>query len=119
LEDLSYVVVGFSNGSVLVVKGDVQRGRVAKIKLQTPDDSPVTCVGICAVSKNVFIFVTTERQVVMFTNCKQESMVRPLVRILRGKEVLDDNGAEKGRAVFTDELELLVARKEVFSLLFC
>jgi vacuolar protein sorting-associated protein 11 len=97
--DAQQVAVGCDNGSVILLKGDLLRGRSTQIKVQAP--SCVTSIHFCSsVCDAHTIFVTTLTHVGHLVGESSDFVI------------LDENGCSANTAVLTETGELAVARAE-------
>ncbi|CAG2230700.1 PEP5 [Mytilus edulis] len=104
-ECLNWMAVGFENGSVIVLKGDITKDRHSKSKVVYENSKPITGLAMKTSGKNIILFVTTGGSVISINiSAKQEQ-----------KTTLEDFGCCSSCSVMTDHTQdnqLVIGRQD-------
>ncbi|KAF9932825.1 hypothetical protein BGZ67_004546 [Mortierella alpina] len=101
LENLSQVAVGFANGTVVLIYGDLMRKQTTAQKVVHQNDEPITGLGFKELQKGALLYIATTAKVLLYNT------------FLRTTQTLDDQGGGLGCAVMNESSqELAIARDE-------
>jgi hypothetical protein len=96
--NLSHVVIGFINGKVLVLKGDITKAKYSKVNQIHSSDYPVTCLNWF----NDYIYISTTKDVQYYNMAERNP----------GRRHIDEKGCAPGCSAVTDNGELVIATGE-------
>ncbi|EGG22194.1 RING zinc finger-containing protein [Cavenderia fasciculata] len=101
LEDLSQICIGFANGEVISIRGDIFRDKVMKTKvMKPPGEDPVTGMGFMTKqTPHPVLFVVTTSKV--YTYIRDQEMI-----------IEDEGGAEMGCFVMGDDQTPIIGRSD-------
>jgi vacuolar protein sorting-associated protein 11 len=77
LDNLTQVAIGLENGVVILIRGDVSRDRFTKSKIIHEGNEMVTGLGYRIDGADLFLFVTTSRQILIY-NCASKELAIPV-----------------------------------------
>eukprot|EP00795_Rhopilema_esculentum_P008547 gene8547-14548_t len=103
-ENLSQMAIGFEDGTVIIVRGDVTRERQARQRLVHQDKYPVTGLAYKQMGSNITLFVTTTETVTSYNVSARDH-----------KEVLDGFGCDFKCSAISDvsqENQFVIARPD-------
>ncbi|XP_064597137.1 vacuolar protein sorting-associated protein 11 homolog [Liolophura sinensis] len=103
-ENLNWMAIGFENGSVVLLKGDVTRDRHSKQRVAYETNKPITGVHFKSMGKSVILFAITESSVMTINVTASDQ-----------KTELDKIGCAQGCSVMSDisqENQLVVGRQD-------
>ena len=108
LENLSQIAIGFANGSVLLLKGEMGNARTPKQRTIFESKEPITSLGFTEDAKQTLLYiVTTNRILTHFTTGKGHSSPPRL---------LDALGYALGCVAFRDDGEMIAGRDDAIYL---
>ncbi|KAK2706012.1 hypothetical protein QYM36_016138, partial [Artemia franciscana] len=105
-DDLSAAAIGFENGSVVLLTGDLCRNRSTKQKVIFEGKSPITGLSWKESTKLPCLFITTKNEVFCYTSVAREK---------DKLDLCDSIGCDKGCSVLADlrnETMLFIARND-------
>ncbi|OLL26859.1 Vacuolar protein sorting-associated protein 11 [Neolecta irregularis DAH-3] len=102
--DLTQVAVGFSNGTVILVRGDLARDRGAKQRVIFESEEPITGLEFVSGSKMTLLYVVTTARVLTYT-CLGKGQGQPV-------RVLDSLGAGLNCTSITQDGNLVIIRED-------
>ncbi|KAF9935236.1 hypothetical protein FBU30_006321 [Linnemannia zychae] len=101
LENLSQVAVGLTNGTVILINGDLMRERTTAQKVVHQNDEPITGLGFKEQQKGALLYIATTSKVLLYNTSTKHT------------QTLDDQGGGLGCAVMNESTqELAIARDE-------
>jgi vacuolar protein sorting-associated protein 11 len=104
LDNLSQIAIGFANGTVLLLKGEMATGRSPKQRTIFESEEPITALGFTEDAKQTLLYiVTTNRIMTSITSGKGHGSPPRL---------LDALGCALGCVSFRDEGEMIVGRDD-------
>ena len=104
MENLSQVAVGFANGTVLLLRGEIAAGRSPKQRTIFESEEPITALGFTEDGGKTMLFiVTTNRIMTYLTSGRGQG---------NPARLLDALGCALGCVAFRDDGEMVVGRDD-------
>ncbi|GAB5588557.1 Vacuolar protein sorting-associated protein 11 [Umbelopsis nana] len=102
LENLTQIAVGLANGTVVLIRGDLQKERTTKQKVIHEGSEPITGLGFREQTKSTILFMVTTNSVMTYNT----TATKPTTT------TLDDQGCGLGCAVMSDSQDMILGRDE-------
>ncbi|KAG2183841.1 hypothetical protein INT44_008852 [Umbelopsis vinacea] len=102
LENLTQIAVGLANGTVILIRGDLQKERTTKQKVIHEGSEPITGLGFREQTKSIILFMVTTSSVMTYNT----TATKPTTT------TLDDQGCGLGCAVMSDSQDMILGRDE-------
>lgn len=104
LDNLTQIAIGFANGSVLLLKGDLANSRTPKQRIIYESDDPITALGFSEDSRQTILYiVSTSRVMTCTTSGKAQG---------NPARLLDALGSALGCTAFRNKGEMVVGRDD-------
>ncbi|KAM3588477.1 Vacuolar protein sorting-associated protein 11 [Umbelopsis sp. WA50703] len=102
LENLTQIAVGLANGTVILIRGDLQKERSTKQKVIHEGSEPITGLGFREQTKSTILFMVTTSSIMTYNTTASKPTTT----------TLDDQGCGLECAVMNDNQDMILGRDE-------
>jgi hypothetical protein len=104
LDNLSQIAVGFANGTVRLLKGEMATGRSPKQRTIFESEEPITALGFLDDPKQTLLYIVTTNRIMTYVTSGRAHGNPP--------RLLDALGCALGCVAFRDDGEMIVGRDD-------
>jgi hypothetical protein len=104
LDSLSQIAIGFTNGTVLLLRGDIAQSRSPKQRIIFESQEPVTALGFIEDPRQTLLYIVTTNRILTCVTSGKGSGNPP--------RLLDALGCALGCVAFKDDGEMVVGRDD-------